>query len=225
MVRRAPRYHVVLPIRYDTTSEGTSTRTGWTQDLSQHGACVELPEHLAPGTALALVVETETGAIPLSGTVVWSDASNPAGPSHLHGLQFTPGSDVQDRLGAWLQRHPPQASRMAASLPVRCRQCDGVSPLVEGWTADIGNGGCALFLPERLPVGTLVDLLISTPCGEVPAQGVVVWEGSKAPGSQRLVEHGFRFTRRRPDQAGAVEDILETILASRGGPDITAGPS
>jgi hypothetical protein len=104
---------------------------------------------------------------------------------------------------------------MAASLPVRCRRPDGVSPTVEGWTADLGSGGCALFLPERLPVGSLVDVVLSTPCGDVPSQGVIVWEGHRAAAAGRLIEHGFRFTKLRPDQEGLLGEVLEAILATR----------
>jgi hypothetical protein len=186
--------------------------------MSEEGACVELAEHLAPGTRLTLVVETEAGPIRMAGTVVWVGAGDPAGPGILHGVQFSPNSDDRDRLCAWLQRHPGPPARLAASPPVRCRRLDGVSVTLDGWTADLGCGGCALFLPERLPVGSLLDVVLSTPCGDVPSQGVVVWEGHRttAPGS--LIEHGFRFTKLRPDQEGLLREVLEAILTTRAAP-------
>ncbi len=152
--------------------------------------------------------------------MVWVEACDPAGPKHLHGLQFSSGAcDDRERLCAWLQHYSGPLARMAASLPAKCRRLDGVSAAIEGWTADLGSGGCALFLPERLPVGTLLDVILSTPCGDVPTQGVIVWEGSSGG---RLSEHGFRFTNVRPEQAGRLGEILEAILTSRNAP---AGPA
>ncbi len=221
MVHRVPRYQVVAPIRYRTASYVSAERTGWTRDVSEQGACVELAEHLASGTQLAVVVETEAGPIRMAGTVVWAGAGDSAGPRYLHGLRFSSGSDDRDRLWAWLQRHPAPPARIAASLPVRTRRLDGVTPEIAGWTADLGGGGCTLFLPERLPVGALLDVALSTPCGDVPSEGIIVWEGSHATVSAGLLEHGFRFTKLGPDQEAVLGEVLETILATRAEPRAT----
>jgi hypothetical protein len=159
----------------------------------------------------------------MTGIVSWIDPSVRAGERTLHGVAFAPASDDRDRLCAWLRRHGVCLERVAASLPVRCRRLDGISPTVEGWTADLAGGGCALFLPERLPVGALLEVVLSTPAGEVPSEGVVVWEGRTAPGAGRLIEHGFRFTRMRPGQEGLLRDVLAAIHASRA-PGATAEP-
>jgi hypothetical protein len=111
---------------------------------------------------------------------------------------------------------------MAACLPVRTCRLDGISPHVEGWTADLGSGGCVLFLPERLPVGTLLRVVLSTPRGDVPSEGVVVWEGHRATASGGLFEHGFRFTKLRPHQTGLLGEVLEAILETRVAPAGTA---
>jgi hypothetical protein len=180
---------------------------------------VELPEHLVPGTSLEVVLETEVGSLRMVATVLWIDPSDQPGDCTLHGLQFSETGDDRDRLAAWLQRHGAPPARVAASLPVRCRRLDGDSSAVEGWTADLAPDGCALFLPERLPVGALLEVILSTPSGEVPIRGVVVWEG-QAGARGRLIEHGFRFTRMRAEQGGLVREIVEAIHATRA-PDDT----
>jgi hypothetical protein len=213
MVHQVPRHRVVLPLRYEVpTASETAPQAGWTRDLSENGACVQLPEHLAPGTPLALVVETEAGPICMAGTVVWADSSGP--PGSVHGVRFSSSSADRERLCRWLQRHPAPFARVTASLPARCRRLDGVGLSLEGWTSDLASGGCALFLPERLPVGALLDVVLSTPCGDVRTEGVVVWEGDSLAAAGRLVEHGFRFTKLRA-QEGRVEEVLEAILATR----------
>jgi hypothetical protein len=118
---------------------------------------------------------------------------------------------------------------MAAFLPATCRPRDGRSPSVAGWTADLGSGGCALFLPERFPVGTLLDLVLGTPGGDLPSRGVVVRAGPPTSASGHLVEHGLQFSTLRPEQAGRLGEVLEAMLArpeaATGPPGHTSSPS
>jgi hypothetical protein len=225
MVHQLPRFYVVIPVRYTVaTPPGTPVNTGWTRNLSESGACVELPERLAPGIRLTLDLQTEAGPIRMTGTIIWTDSSSQPGAGSLHGLQFSSTSDDRERLRAWLHSRPGSPARIVASLPVQCRRLDGVSPTVDGWTADLGEGGCALFLPEALSVGTLMDVVLTTPAGEMPSQGVVVWEGGRRATLGHLIEHGFRFTKLPAEREGLLGEVLEAILATRGTPGTPEHP-
>jgi hypothetical protein len=172
---------------------------------------VELPERLTAGTRLTITIDTEAGPIRMAGTVLWMGSPSRAGQRILHGLQFSSSSEDSSRLSAWLQCHQGSLARTAASLPARCRPLDGVGPALEGWTADLASSGCALFLPERLAVGALLEAMLSTPVGDVRCEGVVVWAGHAAARSGRLVEHGFRFTKMRADQETLLRGLLGGI--------------
>ncbi len=68
-------------------------------------------------------------------------------------------------------------------------------PPLRGWTGDLSQGGCSLLLPDRLAVGTLLDLTLTTPRGDFATTATVVWVERSAEGrSASLTSHGVRFT-------------------------------
>ncbi|HTU02144.1 MAG TPA: PilZ domain-containing protein [Candidatus Sulfotelmatobacter sp.] len=216
MIHQSHRFYIIVPVRYTTaTPPGTPVSTGWTRNLSESGACVELPERLQPGVRITLDFQTEGGPMRMVGMIIWTDPSSQPGAGSLHGLQFSAASDDRERLRGWIHSRPGPPARIVASLPAQCRRLDGVSPVLEGWTSDLGAGGCALFLPEPLPVGTLMDVFLTTPAGEVPTQGVVVWEGGRRAAPGKLIEHGFRFTKLPAEREGLLGEVLDAILATR----------
>lgn len=215
MLHPAPRYRVVVPVRYHVDGpRGPSDGTGWTRDISGTGAALDLPEPLAPPTRLALVLSTETRSLSIpAAAVVWVSPSRQPGGMSTHGVRFTSHTEETEQLRVWLHRQP--VARVAAALPARCERLDVQEAPVDGWTSDVSAGGCALFLPERMPVGTLLDVVLSTPAGEVRSRGVIVWEGRGGrPTERRLCEHGFRFTE-SPGVQPALATALEKILAAR----------
>jgi hypothetical protein len=216
MVHRVPRYQVVAPVWYTAAlPRGAREGKGWTRDLSETGACVELGERLPPATPLTLVLETEAGNATFLATVVWVTSAIAQDAANAHGLQFSPGSPGAIQLTAWLQRHPPATSRTVAALPARCRRLDNLGPRLEGWTADLGYGGCGLFLPERLPVGTLLEVALSTPFGEVAGEGVIVWEEPRRGTGPQLSEHGLRFTVPPTPGDASLKTLLDALVAGR----------
>src|SRR5512138_751473 len=214
MRHRVPRYQVIVPARYTArTRQGPRIGRGWTRDLSETGACLQISEHLSPATPLTLVIENEAGGFTLEARVVW--VGSPAGPdqSRLHGVEFSRDciAIAGGAVRAWLIRRSVAVARLAAALPAVCRRTDAQSQPLDGWTADLGYGGCGLFLPEHLPVGTLVDVVLTTPGGELKTSGVIVWEtGSKGSQTRHLFEHGLRFTR-----TTAGKELLNTLDAAR----------
>jgi hypothetical protein len=67
------------------------TVPGAIRDLSDDGACVRLPEPLAPGTELGICATTGVGKIAADARVVWADQSRaelPRDASYRHGLRF-----------------------------------------------------------------------------------------------------------------------------------------
>ncbi len=210
MVHRVPRYQLVVPIRY--TAPDGHEGTGWTRDLSLAGACLELPERFRPGPALGLRLETDALALALSATVIWEERL--PGATWLHGVHFTVPAEVGAQLGAWLEGQGTTVGRIPAAFPVKCERLDQAGPPLEGWTADVGTGGAVLALPERLAVGTLLRVILSTPGGEAPMKGVIVWEGPRRPVTDRqLFEHGVRFTSTTGQPAG--QSVVEGLFLGR----------
>jgi hypothetical protein len=62
-------------------------------------------------------------------------------------------------------------------------------------TGDISRGGLLLLVPEVLPPGSALHIILHTPKGQLAAEGEVVWV---EPPGDRAVEppfrHGLRFT-------------------------------
>ena len=66
--RRSSRYLVDLPVFCRDRPRGSQVPrhgSGWTRNLSVAGACLELREAFAPGTALSLVLQTEGESLTL----------------------------------------------------------------------------------------------------------------------------------------------------------------
>ena len=72
MHRRFARYRISLPIIHRSTLAGISVGTGWTRNLGEGGACVELAERLWPQTPLQLSLRTERGPLDVEAHVAWT---------------------------------------------------------------------------------------------------------------------------------------------------------
>jgi hypothetical protein len=69
----------------------TAAVPGTIQDLSERGACIAMPESLAPGAQLRILAATRLGQLDADTRVVWADekrADLPPGTVYRHGLQF-----------------------------------------------------------------------------------------------------------------------------------------
>jgi PilZ domain-containing protein len=197
-----PRYLIGLPIFCTYTPKGAQTTKvglGWTRNISEVGACLELLEALVPSTPLSLVLQTEGDNLAVEATVSWV-GHPPLPDGHtLHGVAF-PRLSLPQREGlqALFRRQEAVRSRvhrLPVALPVQCHSAGAPEPALRGWTGSLSPSGCSLLLPERLPVGTLLDLILTTPRGDLAATGTVVWIERAAPeATGHLTRHGVRFT-------------------------------
>jgi hypothetical protein len=210
-----PRYQIILPVSYDATPDGAPAPregSGWTRNLSDTGACLELNETVPVGTALRLTLRDEGGAVALEARVIWVGHPRVPAGGILHGVNFG-DLTLHQRLvlPALCRRHTGlrvQATRIPAALPAMCRPLGAAGPPLRGWTGDLGREGCLLLLPEQLAVGTLIAVTLTTPRGDVTAEATVVWgEPAVQAVLRQLTRHGVRFV-----EARALQDTLVAML-------------
>lgn len=89
--------------------------------------------------------------------------------------------------------------RFPAELAVGCLVQGGnaaTTRQVLGRTGNVSLGGLLLFLPERLPPGVVLGLLLALPLPTEPitAEGTVVWDDPKPTGNGKTA-HGIRLMR------------------------------
>ncbi len=214
--RRVPRYRIGLSVAYTHLPRGEQelrTGTGRIRDLSEQGACLELEEALAPGTSLHVVFQTEDGVLTLEAAVVW--VGHPPLPEGriLHGVRFAQTSPDQRQALQTLLQHQdaarPRSHRLPIALPVQCSAVGVADSPLRGWTGDLSQGGCSLLLPDRLAVGTLLDLTLTTPRGDFATTATVVWVERSAEGrSASLTRHGVRFIDSTVGR-GLITDFIE----------------
>jgi hypothetical protein len=219
--RRLPRYRFVLPVSYRATPKGASgprEGSGWTRNLSETGACLELAESLPGGTQLALTILDEGGGLSLEARVIWVSYPPVPGGGTIHGAVFGELSLHQRLvLSALLHRHAGlrvQATRLPAALPALCRPLGPAGAVLRGWTGNLGRDGCLLLLSEPLGVGTLIAVTLTTPRGDATAEATVVWvESGAQAGMRNLTRHGVRFVAAREIQDTFLALTLEGALA------------
>jgi hypothetical protein len=214
---RSPRYTIVLPVLY-ALEESVPPRNGvgWTSELSEGGACLELPERLDLLTPLGLTLRTYDGDIELGAKVVWTAETGPSEGGIFHGVSFTYIAADQHRALRELIRTKGQVRNAGVRLPVEltvvCGRKGDPVPSLQGRTGDISRAGLLLRLPQTLPAGTPLQVTLQTSQGPLTAQGTIIWAGqptSQAPGE--LIRHGFRFT----DMGWFSELALGHLLAGR----------
>jgi hypothetical protein len=87
--RAVPRYSVTLPFLFKPNAPTpVKSGTGWTHDLSEEGACLELPSRFPKATTIRLVLQTDQGALDLSAVVIWTAMLQEKGEGILHGVTF-----------------------------------------------------------------------------------------------------------------------------------------
>lgn len=213
--RRFPRYQIVLPVSYQTLPSGAGLPregSGWTRNLSETGACLELTQSLSVGTVLLLSLRDEGGELALEARVVWVGYPPLPSGGTLHGVAFGEMT-LHERLvlPALIRRQAGlrvQAARIPAALPVTCRALGAAGAVLQGWTGDLGREGCMLLLPEQFPVGTAISVTLTTPHGDVTATATVVWvEPSILAVMRRLTRHGVRFV-----EAHAIQTTMLAML-------------
>ena len=197
--RRLPRYQIQLPLLYKIAPAESKFGVGWTRNLSEGGALVELDEHVQPDTPLHLSLRTDTGSIEIEARVTWAEPARQDGGDVLHNLEFTqidPGHhQALCDLLLPLSMVPHAGVRLPLDIPVSCRHKGRQGPVVKGRTGDVDRRGLLLRLPLGIPPGTPLALTLHTTKGTVMVEGQVVWaEDQDARKTTELFKHGVRFT-------------------------------
>lgn len=198
--RQARRYPIQLPFFHRPASSTVNrTRIGWTRDLSETGACVELDRSVSAPTQLQVRFQTDRDAIDAEAEVVWVKEPVGSDGGTLHGLTFTKLARHQRQallrvLLAWgLTRRG--GVRVPVEVAMTCEIKGSMGPLLQGQVRNGSRDGLLLRLPQVVPPGTTLEVSLRTQKGPLAAKGVVVWvappEG-RTPGD--LIQHGLRLT-------------------------------
>ena len=197
--RRFPRYTVHRSLLYEITGlVDHLTGVGWTLELSEGGACVELPEHLAPQTPLRLRLQPESPMVEVEGRVVW--AGKPDLPGGIcHGVAFAQLAPAQRHALCKLLYFPGAERRTGfrppTDLAATCSVSGQAGVPLQGRIRDIGIEGLLLLLPEALAPGTALAVTLRTPTEPVTVDGDIVWvEPRGVRSSAGLIAHGFHVT-------------------------------
>ncbi len=200
-----PRFQLILPVVCKAApQEGRHPQvwSGWTLNLSETGACVEVPEALPPGMWLRLTLPFDGEDLPVSARVGWVAHPGSPGGWIVHGLIFFRLTARQrKRVQALLERQrSPRAGaeRIPATLPAECRVPGAPGPSLRGWTGDLSRDGCSLLLPDQLPAGTRIMVTLTGPHATHSAGATVVWSAPLTREPSQLHPHGVRFLEANP---------------------------
>ncbi len=227
---RCPRYWVTVPVRYQALPvEGWVSRTGsgQTRDLSETGACLELPDPLALGTFLIMVLHVEPDRLTVQATVVWVERARLPGAGTLHGVTFpqiTP--DQRQGLQALLRRNRAVRSRaaMVPPLPVHARAPMQLRLLdlslsgacIEHFACLRPGSSCVLEFPPALgPLALTAQVVRSVVVG--------VEQGPREARRLRY-ESGVAFVNVTPDQRAALAHLLGRLSSGEVGEGVVPVP-
>ncbi len=197
--RQHPRYPIVLSIFYKLRSPGPSGGgVGWTRNLSEGGACVEVADRLPPATTLHLSLQTDRGALLVAAEVIWVGGPGPVAGGLPHGVAFAEVTPEQQQALRDLVQRLAVAGHLGVRVPRRlsvlCRRLGEAGSTLQGRTENVSRGGLCLSLPHRLPPETMVEVTLPTPQGPLPVEAAVVWvERTEGQDSGEAIRHGLRF--------------------------------
>jgi hypothetical protein len=214
-LRRLPRHPVQIPMVYRKEAEPHQLGTGWTRNLCEHGLGVELDFSLRPWLPIELRIATTYGPLDLRARVIWI-GSLQLGGGTLHGLEFRQVTPQQHEFLADYVKHlrgqPRAGVRFPFDLPARCQPKSPSGPSFPGRTGNISQGGAMLYLPQAVPVGSVLGMTISTAAGSAEVDGVIVWVDPptrRVPGAP--IRHGMEYVLL--DWPTAL--VLSRVLAGR----------
>lgn len=212
--RRAfPRYPVVVPVLY-ATKKGDPARSGagWTCNLSEGGACLELSEQLDPSLPLSLLLRTDQGRVSMEGNVVWTKQLG-AENGTIHGIAFNRAISDQHRVLRDLLSRKGMVwravVRVPIDLPVICHPKGQPRSLHQGRTENVSRRGLCLRLHLVIPPETPLEVTLQTAHGPLTAVGAIVRvEPLEAQIPGEPIRHGFRFTEIRSSTAMTLGRVL-----------------
>jgi hypothetical protein len=206
--RRLHRMALELPLQHKLSVAGDAgVGVGWTRDLSEAGACVELPEFLQPQLSLQLRLHTDRGPFETEAQVVWDGEAQAVWPGAaggirggvLHGVAFTALSPP-DRHMLHTLLHSSAEEGSAVRLPLQvsatCQLEGQEEPSLEGVTAAISRQDLCLGLPHMLPPGTTVRITLQTPDEPLAVSGNVIQvRPTERARPEELIQHTVQFAR------------------------------
>ncbi|MGE5849533.1 MAG: PilZ domain-containing protein [Candidatus Methylomirabilota bacterium] len=198
--RRFPRYPIQLPVLYKPKGPAAiKVGAGWTRDLSEGGACIELGERFGPQLTLAMRFQTDRGPIEVEAEVVWVGAPSPPSGAIPHGVVFTQmGPDHAQALRDLLlplSMTPHAGVRLPVALQVTCQPTSRNGPPLQGQAENMSRGGMRLCLSEALPPGTCLEITLQTATAPLRVRGEIAWVAPperRTPGTP--IPHGVRFS-------------------------------
>jgi hypothetical protein len=212
--RKYARYPIVIPALYGLKgAEPVMAGAGWTRDLSEGGACLELPDRLEVSALIHLFLRTDQGGISIEGQVIWAEGPLPTG-GILHGVAFTQmvsGHHQAMRDLLLRKRMVWQAVvRIPLELPVTYQLKSQPRSLHQGQTENVSRRGLSLRLPLVYSPGTSLEVALHTSHGHLTAEGMIVRvEPLEAQTLGEPIRHGFHFT----DISHAAQMALGRVLA------------
>ena len=198
--RRVERHAVQFPIRcVPANTELAPSHAGWTCNLSEAGAALELNERFPVATRLQVWLFTERSSLIVEGQVVWEAPASKETGGVLHGVAFT--SLAAEQVEGLRRLAPPEREkrragpRLVLQHPITCQLQGGHAETVTGETENVSRGGLLLRLALALPSGSPIAFSLSSPQGAITGAGEIHWVDpprENAPG--RPIRHGIRFT-------------------------------
>ncbi len=191
--QQSPRFPLQFPLRQTLLAPSPYKCTrGWTRNLSEGGACIEVAELLPVAAILRLELETNHGEIETEAAVVWS-APAAGGGLMRHGVLFAHTTPEQHRRLRRLLEAQPRSrhngARLAADLPVSYHAAGAPGPARPGRMENVSWGGMLLTLPELLSPGTRLIVTWQMAGERITAEGTIVWVEATEEG----MCHGFQY--------------------------------
>jgi hypothetical protein len=92
--RHLSRQAVRIPFLYRLkTPIAVTAGAGWTHNISEDGACLELPERLEESSAFPILFQTDHGSLSVGAKVIWVSKIRERGEGIIHGVDFPGLSD------------------------------------------------------------------------------------------------------------------------------------
>jgi hypothetical protein len=192
--------------------EPVRSGAGWTCNLSEGGACLELLDEIDPSTRLSLGFRTDQGRLSKGGKIIWT---KPLGPERgtIHGVAFDWETSDQHRpLREFLGRKGPvwrAVVRVPIELSVICHPKGQPRSLHQGRTENVSRRGLCLRLHLVVAPGTHLEVTLQTAHGPLQTEGTIVRvEPLEAQIQGEPIRHGFQFSEIPCPTAMALSRIL-----------------
>ncbi len=222
--RKPLRHPLVLSIVYHRADSGQKERgVGWTRNLSEGGACLELQDPLPEATPLRVGLQTDRGSLWMDAEVVWAGRAEDVTDGVPHGVAFVQVTAAQARALGSLVDRLGQLKDVAVRVPLRravaCQLAGTPAPPLHGLTGDVSRRGLSVSLPQRLPEASDVEVTLPTPEGRLTVRAKVTWVDVGEGNPAERIRHGLEFTG-----LGWAEELTLGLLLAEGTEDPSGSP-